>query len=343
VIHKVGIAFLSGSNATIFDLVQLLELSFKQEHLVSEILFLIVFKMDGTVGDFDYSVHFPRELWIAILNGFSFRDLWRLRSVSLYWQELVYGAVTGIDGMSSKWLCDSHLKHCVSLTSLCVSTNVITDDGISSLLSLQSLGLNCNFRSPLCRITDVGLAKLTNLTRLTLDYNPFMTDCGISTSLRLRFLSLDGNKSITNDGLAKLTALTTLYLRNNATITDDGIKGLTNLTSLYLRGNEITNDGISRLTNLTYLDFPGIALITDDGVSLLTNLKCLDLDLEEVVPHAITNASVSRLTNLTELRLKHNESITDEALSLLANLDDLDLSDNELITNIGISRRTWPR
>ena len=150
------------------------------------------------------------------------------------------------------------------------------------------------------KITDVGLARLTNLTRLNMDF------CF----------------QITNAGLAPLTNLTSLNMRDCETITDEGLQNLTNLTSLNMENcDQITNIGLAPLTNLTSLDMALCERITDAGLAPLTNLTNLNM----AFCRQITNAGLAPLTNLTSLNMAGCIQITNVGLAPLTNLTSLNM------------------
>src|SRR5207253_2179885 len=105
-------------------------------------------------------------------------------------------------------------------------------------------------------ITEIGLEKLTNITRLHL--------CG---------------KDISGTCLLKLTNITELHINNFVdSIDDEVLCQLINITHLDMCSNNvITDDGIKNLTNLMILDLDGNVNITDRGLDKLINLEGLSL------------------------------------------------------------------
>jgi hypothetical protein len=236
-----------------------------------------------------------------------------------------------IEGVSN--LCN--LKH------LNLRANYRFDDaGITKLSKLMSLDLDRRDEDIFTpskdidtteRLTDMGLARLTNLTALSLTVNYEITDNGIRDLVNLTLLDLRRNEMISDEGLSRLTNMRTLRLNASVgeSVTDSGISAMLNLTSLSLDFNErITDDCLSRFTNLTCLSLSFAAGISDVGLSVLRNLKLLALEAND----QITDHGVSGLSNLTVLNLCRNSQISDAGISMLTNLTHLDLLENERIT-----------
>ena len=146
------------------------------------------------------------------------------------------------------------------------------------------------------------LARLTNLTSLSIRRSPALTD------KRLRL-----------ERLPKLVDLGLLDLG----ITDDGLKqvaALAGLRSLDLRGDsQLTNAGLERLLairGLKTLRLGGYQ-VDDDTLSLVSRFtKLSGLTIDEA---AVTDAGLSRIAGLPlqEITLVRCFSITDEAFQRL--------------------------
>ncbi len=193
------------------------------------------------------------------------------------------------------------------------------------------------------KITDAGLAHLSNLTSLSLldlGYCRNITDAGLAHLSKLTLLSLldlRGCTNITDAGLAHLSKLTLLSLLDLgwcSNITDAGLAHLVTLTSLSSLNlywcNNITDAGLahlSKLTSLNSLMLAGCENITDAGLahlSKLTSLRSLNLS----VCTNITDAGLAHLvtlSSLSSLYLGRCDKITDAGLAHLVTLTSLSL------------------
>jgi hypothetical protein len=153
--------------------------------------------------------------------------------------------------------------------------STLSDEGISSLINLQTLSLNA-----VSGITDNGIKELYNLKSLSLEGIDTIGDISMKSLTNLTELSITGECSkITNHGLNYLKdSLQSFALWNNSIITD-GIGELTNLTELFVCLAYTSNESLKKLTNLTYLSFENNGKIDINGIRGLTNL--IDLSISE--------------------------------------------------------------
>lgn len=90
------------------------------------------------------------------------------------------------------------ITSCVRLTKLILGiNNIINDNGIKNLTSLEILGLRGNHM-----ITNDGIAKLVNLKELDLGYNDNIDK--IDHLTKLESLNLDSNKIITDAHIKRI-------------------------------------------------------------------------------------------------------------------------------------------
>jgi hypothetical protein len=123
----------------------------------------------------------------------------------------------------------------------------LTDQDIFHLVNLTDIDLHNN-----SKITDWGVANLTQVAYLTLGSLSRLTDQGLTNLINVQYVNLESNTMITDYGLASLPKLTQIDLENEVSITDEGI---------------------SRLVNLEYLGLSYNKNITDKSVQFLPNLK----------------------------------------------------------------------
>ena len=208
------------------------------------------------------------------------------------------------------------------LTDLDLDHTNISDIGvrkIATIVSLRELHLACS------KMTDSGLATLTNLSQLSDLFIPFnfgLTSKSWNTLSKMKSLSvidLTGNHRMGEEGLTQ-------------------IKSLPLLSRLFLRCLPITDksaDVLSRCTRLTSLDVSETA-VGDDFVARLNCPRIKYLYLNHV---QITDAALRKLNKfqqLDTLDLRCDEKITDagiQSLCQLGNLSALSLSDEKFITD----------
>lgn len=164
-----------------------------------------------------------------------------LEHISLYWVRNV---------------CDDTIKSLTKLNSLSLGSSSVTPEGLVLLPSLRSLFLDCYDQG----MTDEGLARLTNLTSLSIYVTPRITGSGVSKLVNLKSLHLSQNhvkggcfRTVTDETIHALTNLTSLTLETTS-ITDSGLTRLINLESLSLYESCITNKGLDKLPLLRVLD-----------------------------------------------------------------------------------------
>jgi internalin A len=167
----------------------------------------------------------------------------------------------------------------LGLTSLSVPFTGITDlTGIQYATNLDKLWLTGN------NFADLGpLAALSNLTFLTIDFNPLATNLApLSGLTRLRVLVASENGISDITPLSGLTGLQALSLEVNL-ITDIGpLKDLPELQMLFLMQN--------RISDLPVFSAPA-----------LTSLNLRDNDIED-----ISSLVTSNLPSLFTLDIPHN-------------------------------------
>jgi hypothetical protein len=132
---------------------------------------------------------------------------------------------------SNSYITDDYLENLVNLTSLnIVDQRDITNIGLSKLPQLKVLSFGWNYG----RITDDGLSKLVNLTDLRIndcnehDYQTgnhkiHITDMGIASLKALKKLTMTNIDTITNDAILNLPNLTYLDIMGITSITDPHI------------------------------------------------------------------------------------------------------------------------
>lgn len=157
-----------------------------------------------------------------------------------------------------------------------LSDVTLTDDLLSALGEIRSLR---QLKAPKTGISDAGLQKLSNLTRLTLVglWQTKITDEGFKHfpgCTNLSYLSVAGNREVKDDGLihlAKLTKLSWLSISYTG-VTDAGMSHLAkipSLTRLDIAHTAVTDRGLDEIVNikaLKTLDLTGTN-VTDAGVA----------------------------------------------------------------------------
>ena len=148
---------------------------------------------------------------------------------------------------------------------------VVTDDELSKLTTLSCSGKDKDDSKKI--VSTKGLSKMTNLTKLELQYNK-ITSVDVTKNTLLTHLDLGGNK-LTSVDVSKNTALTYLSLGTNKLTSVDVSKN-TALITLYLHENQLTNVDVSKNTALTKL------VLHDNKISTLNitnNEKLTYLDI----------------------------------------------------------------
>lgn len=120
----------------------------------------------------------------------------------------------------------------------------VSGTSFSSFPLLETLMIEANLN-----VGDEQLGLLANhLKVLVLDWNKRITDRGLALMTNLESLSLQGDSLVSDESLRTLTRLRTLDLGNrNSHITDRGLSTLSNLTSLVANRN-ITLQGLAPFT-----------------------------------------------------------------------------------------------
>ena len=123
------------------------------------------------------------------------------------------------------------------------------------------------------------IQKLTNLTRLDLDYNQITDITPLAKLTNLTSLNLGSNQITDITPLAKLTNLTELLLNDNQITDITPLAQLANLTDLDLSNSPITDiTPLAKFTNLTYLILDGNQITDVAPLANLINLTYLGLD-----------------------------------------------------------------
>lgn len=225
---------------------------------------------------------------------------------------------------SSSRVTNNGLAPMVSLRTLELYSEIISDVGIMDLLKLTSLASYSD------NITDVGFIRLTNLTRLKYGGNS-MTDAGMQHLVNLTSLDLSGNSSISNEGITGLSNLSILTLDRQCNITNAGIHSLSgSLKSLRLiASTRISDNGVECLSGLTELKVLYVPHITERGISSLVALRSLNLRTD----HAFSDVAFRSLTNLTEL-VCPGYPLTSAAFEPLTNLTSICIDNTERVCRL---------
>lgn len=223
-----------------------------------------------------------------------------------------------------------HLARLKSLAYLHLIGSQIADDALDTISRLTQLthltlgGKRGPHPAAVTRVTDDGLARLTNLQNL-------------------KFLWLDGTR-VSDEGLkhvAKLASLEDLGLQDTA-ITDAGLaylRGLPNLRTIALTNPKITDRGLEALTvhaNLDFLSLAGTG-VTDSGLAHLRSLA--KLELLDLAHTSITGAGLAGLTSLERLFVG-NTRVNDAALCHIAQMSKLSMLSLEAtsVTDAGLDQ-----
>jgi Leucine-rich repeat (LRR) protein/beta-lactamase regulating signal transducer with metallopeptidase domain/tetratricopeptide (TPR) repeat protein len=244
------------------------------------------------------------------------------------------------------------LKNPDRITSLIISSQKVTDAGLSCLEkmpNLQQAWLYCN------NLTDATLAHIAGIHKLNFlnIAATHITDEGLSDLkglTQLRHLDLLwGCSQITDSGLSALKGLTQLQdlnLQGCSRITDAGVAcvaGMPELNSIGLSGSQVTDAGLAKFegrTNLTWLDLSNTG-IGDAGLANLKGLTAMyGLTLDRC--YGITDAGLANLKGMRKLgwlSLSQCPKITDAGLanlSEMSELESLDLRGCTQITDAGL-------
>ena len=173
------------------------------------------------------------------------------------------------------------------------------------------------------------LAKLTNLTALTLN------DCGlsdisaVSKLTKLRSLSLNDNNITDLSPLSGLKELRTLYLSGNPAGSLEPLHSLSSLTTLDIRGREILDTELEELEKA----LPDCTVFSDEATVAVKELSLGGVEFKSDVTEldlsnkGITDISVlADCTALVSMNLSGNEVEDISALINMPELARLDLS-----------------
>jgi hypothetical protein len=147
------------------------------------------------------------------------------------------------------------------------------------------------------------IQHLTNLERLSLEFNRIRDISPLAALKRLSHLSLNDNRLSDISALAGLKRLKNLALHHNSIEIIDALAGLTNLDDLNLWGNHISDisplEGLGRLEqlNLGANDIGDISALAG-----LTNLKWLGLRYNKIRDISVLEG----LTSLESVDLEYN-------------------------------------
>ncbi|AYV83379.1 MAG: hypothetical protein Hyperionvirus6_60 [Hyperionvirus sp.] len=152
-----------------------------------------------------------------------------------------------LDLSKNEHITDEGLQHLTKLTTLIlIANNNITNDGIKNLVGLKELSLKKTGR-----INIGGVKKLSNLMCLDISYRGGMD--GMDQLTNLRRLTIDFNSDVANGELKLLTNLEILSMIGCGYILDTTIGCLTNLEALDISCSTISVSSIIQLTKLQYL------------------------------------------------------------------------------------------
>lgn len=237
---------------------------------------------------------------------------------------LVSLRVLNVDGASG--LTDAALAHTVSLRALIFNRGVFGDLGLLYVAGhLEILSL-----STPSRVTDAGLAVLTNLRVLTVAHCNHLTGSCLPALTNLRELGIN-NCSFQGYYIARVPSTVTFAsltggMTGPVDLNESHLAGLTQLRFLSLGPLGLTMERVfPALTNLANLHVNGFGKMTRRAVSVLPlSLVSLTYDCGYAlrVP-AVPTDPVTRLTNLTCLRMPYQNDIAPEHISPLVHLTKL--------------------
>lgn len=247
----------------------------------------------------------------------------------------------------------------VDMNFWCVNIN-ISDKNAHILTNVNELKLNSNKN----KITDSDISQFTNITKLSLVRDAWITYKGIENltnitdlSLNITYICLDDvfnnlSSNLVNitklslrhmkcnnhnmDNLTYMNNVTTLTLGSRSLVTNHILRTMTSLTKLHLSDSAITYDGISLLTGLKSLDLESNVHIIDAHLTNMTYLTCLKLGYTDY----ITDNGINKLTNLRKLCLRNKYNVSDHSISGLTNLINLKIHYNSKITYKSLSQLT---
>ena len=244
------------------------------------------------------------------------------------------GAPITVDEMARLTYLEARNANITDLTGLEHATNLTDLFFSGEYVEAEGRWINSNSVSNLS-----PLSGLTNLTRLTINFDALTDISPLSGLTSLTGLFLWDNSITDISAVAGLTNLTELSLGSNNITDISPLAGLNHLTGLWLNGNNITDiSALAGLTNLTWLHLEDNAITDLSSLSGLTNLETLELfgnDLSDISP-------LSGLTNLATLGLAHNNLSDISPLADLTNLTRLGLRRNyitdisPLVANTGL-------
>ncbi|MFW9940627.1 MAG: leucine-rich repeat domain-containing protein [Candidatus Thorarchaeota archaeon] len=192
--------------------------------------------------------------------------------------------------------------------------------GTHPTINLSSIGIG--------KISEIkGLSKLTNLSKLYLNFNRITEIESLHNLINLKSLHLQWNNIKEIKGLDHLKKLEYLYLSNNEILKIQGFKHLSNLKSLLVYDNQITEiENLDHLSNLEILNLRNNKINEIKGLENLKNLKRLDLSNNKI--NEIKD--LDKLTTLEFLDLSYNQISEIKGLDNLKNLKFLDLRNNKI-------------
>jgi F-box/leucine-rich repeat protein 2/20 len=290
----------------------------------------------------------PLELYGAIMEFTSIKDILRLCLVSKEFQKLVYKMRKTLDLRLVADRVNDHVMYSLSTRFLsievlmldeCINLTDKSCEYLSSWTALRNISF-CNCSS----LSDEGfwnLSKLEQLEELDFSGCTRITD---RTSLVLRQLKklhtikFVFNKRITDETLfhlSKLPNLTSLSCIYCFSISDEGIKYLTNVAgtlqvlSLWFcpKISDKSSEAIASLKRLQVLDVAECHNLTDSFVERISgsNFQMTSLNLSGC--SQITNQSIlsisSCLQNLIHLNLANCHQITSKGIEELVGLKNL--------------------
>ena len=249
------------------------------------------------------------------------RELLSARESEILYTNVLWDITEFTVPANAKSLADLHLMpYLKSLTIQEQKLGTLVD--LSHLAKLETLDLSGSaFPAADLEI----LAKLPNLSNLTL------SNCGISTiaalegAPKLTYLDLSSNTIRNMDALSQMNTLKELHLQHNAVTGLEALSSLTNLEMLNIAFNSVTDlTPLSSCLKLNWLDVGNNALNTLDGVDELTLLTHLAADYNKLTDIAI----VESCSEITSLSIANNQISDLSPLSSLAKLDVLNFSYN---------------
>lgn len=171
------------------------------------------------------------------------------------------------------------------------------------------------------------LAKLPNLSKLTLSNCGLSTIAALEDAEKLTYLDLSNNTVRNMEALSRMTTLKELYLQHNAVTGLEALSALINLEKLNISFNSISDlQPLSTCSKLNWLDAGNNALYNINGVEDLSLLSYLSVDYNKLTDISIVEAC----EEMTNLSIANNQISDISALSALTKLDILDFSYNSV-------------